>query len=55
VAFGGFFLMISTSYLEKPPQKTLRLSHIYHSPDGGGSSFSLSVFGSAVAKPIGMY
>ena len=33
VAFGKFFLMISTSCLEKPPQKTLRLSHIYHSPD----------------------
>jgi hypothetical protein len=32
VAFGGFFLIISTSCLEKPPQKTLRLSHIYHSP-----------------------
>jgi hypothetical protein len=32
VACGGFFLMISTSCLEKPPQKTLRLSHIYHSP-----------------------
>lgn len=32
VAFGGFSLMISTSCLEKPPQKTLRLSHIYHSP-----------------------
>jgi hypothetical protein len=36
-AFGGFFLMISTSYLEKPPQKTLRLFHIYHSPGGGGT------------------
>jgi len=34
VACGGFFLMISTSCLEKPPQKTLRLSHIYHSPGG---------------------
>jgi hypothetical protein len=34
VAFGGFFLMISTSCLEKPPQTTLRLSHIYHSPGG---------------------
>jgi hypothetical protein len=34
VAFGDFFLMISTSCLEKPPQKTLRLSHIYHSPGG---------------------
>ena len=34
VAFGGFFLMISTSCLEKPPQKTLRLPHIYHSPGG---------------------
>src|SRR5213593_4890757 len=33
VAFGNFFLMISTSCLEKPSQKTLRLSHIYHSPD----------------------
>jgi hypothetical protein len=32
VAFGGFLLMISTSCLEKPPQKTLRLFHIYHSP-----------------------
>ena len=31
VAFGDFFLMISTRCLEKPPQKTLRLSHIYHS------------------------
>ena len=36
VAFGKFFLMISTSCLEKPSQKTLRLSHIYHSPDGYG-------------------
>jgi hypothetical protein len=36
-AFGNIFLMISTSCLEKPSQKTLRLSHIYHSPDGGGS------------------
>jgi hypothetical protein len=35
VAFGDFFLMISTSCLEKPPQKTLRLSHSYHSADGG--------------------
>jgi hypothetical protein len=34
VAFGNFFLMISTRCLEKPPQKTLRLSHIYHSPGG---------------------
>jgi len=34
VAFGNFFLMISTSCLEKPSPKTLRLSHIYHSPDG---------------------
>jgi hypothetical protein len=34
VAFGNFFLMISTSCLEKPSQKTLRLSHIYHSPGG---------------------
>ena len=34
VAFGDISLMISTSCLEKPPQKTLRLSHIYHSPDG---------------------
>jgi hypothetical protein len=36
VAFGNFFLMISTSCLEKPPQKTLRLSHIYHSPGDDG-------------------
>jgi hypothetical protein len=35
VAFGGFFLMISTSCLEKPSQKTLRLYHIYHSPGHG--------------------
>jgi hypothetical protein len=34
VAFGNFFLMISTSCLEKPAQKTLRLSHSYHSADG---------------------
>ena len=33
VAFGGYLLMISTSCLEKPSQKTLRLFHIYHSPD----------------------
>jgi hypothetical protein len=33
-AFGGFFLMISTNCLEKPPQQSLRLSHIYHSLDG---------------------
>jgi|SRR6266496_5128777 hypothetical protein len=36
VAFGNFFLMISTSCLEKPPRKTLRLSHTYHSPGGYG-------------------
>ena len=35
VAFGDSFLMISTSCLEKPPQKTLRLSHSYHSAGGG--------------------
>jgi hypothetical protein len=34
VAFGNFLSMISTSDLEKPSQKTLRLSHIYHSPGG---------------------
>jgi len=34
-AFGNFFLMISTSCWEKPPQKTLRLFHSYHSADGG--------------------
>jgi len=32
--FGAILLMISTSCLEKPSQKTLRLSHIYHSPGG---------------------
>jgi len=52
VAFGGFFLMISTSCLEKPPQKTLRLFHIYHSP--GGDSYSTS-FRLPVAKPISVY
>src|SRR5262249_27213668 len=35
VAFRDVLLMISTSCLEKPPQKTLRLSHIYHSPGCG--------------------
>ncbi len=35
-AFGDFFLMISTSCLEKPPQKTLRLFHSYHSAADGG-------------------
>jgi hypothetical protein len=34
-AFGDSFLKISTSCLEKPPQKTLRLSHSYHSAGGG--------------------
>src|SRR5215831_11873111 len=34
VAFGNFFLMISTSCLETPSQKPLRLSHRYHSADG---------------------
>jgi hypothetical protein len=29
VAFGIFFLMISSSGLEKPPHKPLRLSHSY--------------------------
>lgn len=38
VAFGSILLMISTSCLEKPSPKTLRLSHIYHSP--GGNSYS---------------
>jgi hypothetical protein len=37
VAFGTILLMISTSRLEKPSPKTLRLSHIYHSLDGNGS------------------
>src|SRR5215471_12429753 len=52
VAFGDFFLMISTSSLEKPPQKTLRLSHIYHSPDDYGpySSVSRSLSRSACTK-----
>src|SRR5215468_10262296 len=51
-AFGDFFLMISTSCLEKPPQKTLRLSHIYHSPDDYGpySSGSRSLSRSACTK-----
>src|SRR5215471_6892672 len=51
-AFGDFFLMISTSCLEKPPQKTLRLSHIYHSPDDYGpySSGSRSLSRSARTK-----
>src|SRR3954462_2172424 len=31
VACGRLLLMISTSCLEKPSRKTLRLSHIYHS------------------------
>ena len=44
VAFGNFFLMISTRCLEKPPQKTLRLSHIYHSPGGCDHKFTF-VFG----------
>jgi len=52
VACGGFLLMISTSCLEKPPQKTLRLFHIYHSP--GGDSYSTS-FRLPVAKPISVY
>jgi hypothetical protein len=34
VAFGNFFWMISTSGLEKPSQKPLRLYHRYHSADG---------------------
>jgi hypothetical protein len=33
-AFGDFFLMISTSCLEKPPHKPLRLFHSYPSADG---------------------
>ena len=37
VAFGPVLLMISSSCLEKPSHKTLRLSHIYHSP---GDSYS---------------
>src|SRR5262245_60392976 len=53
VAFGRFFLMISTSCLEKPPQKTLRLSHIYHSPGCGYSnSTSLSARGRYADRPI---
>jgi hypothetical protein len=35
-AFGNFLWLISTSCLEKPPLKnSLRLSHSYHSADGG--------------------
>ncbi len=33
VAFGDFFLMISTSCLKKPTQKTLRLFHSYNKSD----------------------
>jgi len=55
VAFGNFLLMISTSRLEKPSQKTLRLSHIYHSPGGGCRSNSTFVFDSRIVKPIGVY
>src|SRR5581483_8851777 len=52
VAFGDFFLMISTNCLEKPPQKTLRLSHIYHSP---GYDCCLYSFGLTFRDPIGLY
>jgi hypothetical protein len=37
VAFGTFLLMISTSCLQKPSHKTLRLSHISNKPGGGPS------------------
>jgi hypothetical protein len=47
-AYGDILLMISTSCLEKPAQKTLRLSHIYHS-SGGGDSHS-SYFGWRIVK-----
>jgi hypothetical protein len=44
--------MISTSCLEKPPQTTLRLCHIYHCPDHYGpySSGSRSPSRSACTK-----
>jgi hypothetical protein len=51
-AFGDILLMISTSCLEKPSQKTLRLSHIYHSLGGGGP---YSFFGSGSVKQNGVY
>lgn len=38
-ACGDIRLTIPTSCLEKPSHKTLRLSHIYHSP-GGCCSYS---------------
>jgi hypothetical protein len=41
-AFGNILLMIPTSCSEKPSRKTLRLSHIYHSP-GDGCSYSFLV------------
>jgi len=41
VAFGSFFLMISTSCLKKPSLKTLRLFHSSNRPGGDRSAFSL--------------
>jgi len=41
VAFGNFFLMISTSCLKKPSLKTLRLFHSSNRPGGDRSPFSL--------------
>src|SRR5262245_40587673 len=53
VACGGFSLMISTNCLEKPPQKTLRLFHIYHSP--GGSGYSTLIVGSRLQSRSACY
>jgi len=53
VAYGNFPLMISTSCLEKPALKTLRLSHIYHSSGGGCIDSYVPV--RALFKPISLY
>src|SRR5215467_14084910 len=53
VAYGNFPLMISTSCLEKPALKTLRLSHIYHSSGGGCIDSYVPV--RAVIKPISLH
>ena len=46
-AFGNIFLMISTSCLEKPTQKTLRLFHRSHSAGGGFVSYLLKKSGAS--------
>ena len=52
-AFGSFFLMISTSCLDKPSEKHARLIHSYNKPDGDYQLTNLSSLSFGVSHKWG--